>query len=370
MRKILLLTVCIAIHPLSTLAQIIPDNTLGTENSTIRSINDLENAIEGGAIRGNNLFHSFQEFGIREGFTTEFVNPEGITDIFSRVTGSNVSKILGNLAVDGSANLFLINPNGIVFGENAAIDVGGSFIATTAESIEFNGSNRFNAVVPEEPLLTINFPIGLEMGSNSGNINVRGKGHSLILPVVEPMPTIKNSRSSGIQVNRGQNIALIGGEVNFDGGILITEEGAIELGGVKVGLVEFNVDSWTFDYSNVSSFGNINLYNTSWLDVTNVSSSNSSSSIIGIGIKGKNIIVEDESVILSQNYIDSDIEGINLDATNAIIISKVQIDPVPIIPGGVISEAVDKATGGDLADRHKWMKSRTGIKKWARSMRH
>ena len=348
MKKILSLAVCLTLYPLSTLAQIVPDNTLGTESSTIRSIDNFKNAIEGGAIRGDNLFHSFQKFSVGQGFTIEFTNPENIVNIFSRVTGSDISEILGTLSVDGSANLFLMNPNGIVFGENAAIDVGGSFLAATAESIEFNSGDRFSAVEPDRPLLTIDFPIGLGMGSNSNAIDVKDKGHSLVLPVVEPMPTIKNVESPGLQANRGENIALIGGEVNFDGGILIVEEGLIELGGAKAGFVKFDVGLWEFDYSNVSTFGDVNLYNTSWLDVLNVSSSNLSSSITGIEIQGKNIVIKDESVILSQNFADSKIRGINLNATDAITISKIQIDPVPVIPGGVISEAVNNAPGGNI----------------------
>lgn len=169
----------ILLHPFESNAQIAPDNTLSAESSTIRSVDELRSAIEGGAIRGENLFHSFTEFSINEGIRADFANPEGITNIFSRVTGNNISKIFGTLGVDGTANLFLMNPNGIVFGENAAIDVRGSFIATTAENIEFNNGEEFSAVSSDEPLLTIDFPIGLGMGSSSRNIEVEDKGHSL-----------------------------------------------------------------------------------------------------------------------------------------------------------------------------------------------
>ena len=75
------------------------------------------------------------------------------------------------MGVRGEANLFLINPNGILFGEGARLDIGGSFLATTAESILFNDNNEFSAVNPNDPpLLTINTPIGLQLGNNSGEI--------------------------------------------------------------------------------------------------------------------------------------------------------------------------------------------------------
>ena len=72
-----------------------------------------------GAIRGENLFHSFEQFAIQSGLRVDFTNPAGIENIFSRVTGGSASEILGTLGVEGSANLFLMNPNGIVFGNNA-----------------------------------------------------------------------------------------------------------------------------------------------------------------------------------------------------------------------------------------------------------
>lgn len=63
-----------------------------------------------------------------------FVNRNGIQNIVSRVTGKEASNILGTLAVEGNANLFLLNPNGILFGKNAQLDVRGSFIGTTANA--------------------------------------------------------------------------------------------------------------------------------------------------------------------------------------------------------------------------------------------
>ena len=80
---------------LPTQAQIVPDNTLGSENSVvtpnvnIRGINS--NRIDGGAVRGGNLFHSFQEFNIREGRGAYFSNPDNIVNILTRVTGGNIS---------------------------------------------------------------------------------------------------------------------------------------------------------------------------------------------------------------------------------------------------------------------------------------
>ncbi|MDJ0533150.1 MAG: filamentous hemagglutinin N-terminal domain-containing protein [Xenococcaceae cyanobacterium MO_207.B15] len=148
----------------NTLAQIIPDNTLGKETSQVNSLDSNTQQIDAGAIRGENLFHSFQEFNIDEGKIVNFSNPEGIAHIFSRVTGNNPSAILGTLGVvGGNADLFLLNPNGIIFGRNSSLNVGGSFVATSASSIHFADGNKFATTnTSDKPLLTISTPIGLE----------------------------------------------------------------------------------------------------------------------------------------------------------------------------------------------------------------
>ncbi|MEM9543100.1 MAG: filamentous hemagglutinin N-terminal domain-containing protein [Cyanobacteria bacterium P01_E01_bin.42] len=116
----------------NAIAQIVPDSTLGNENSVVVPISTQLEHIQGGALRGRNLFHSFEQFGIQNGHSAYFVNPALVENIFSRVTGANVSEIFGTLGVLGEANLYLINPNGIIFGENASLDITGSFTATTA----------------------------------------------------------------------------------------------------------------------------------------------------------------------------------------------------------------------------------------------
>jgi filamentous hemagglutinin family protein len=112
------------------LAQVTSDDTVNTQVS-----DDGETAeITGGERAGDNLFHSFQDFSVQSGDRASFLNANDIANIFSRVTGGNISNIDGLISANGSANLFLINPAGIVFGENARLDVGGSFYGSTRQS--------------------------------------------------------------------------------------------------------------------------------------------------------------------------------------------------------------------------------------------
>jgi len=141
-------------------SQLTSDNTT---NTTVTSSGNNFNILNG-IQKGNNLFHSFKEFYIPTGGSVTFQNSSAIKNIINRVTGGNISNIDGLIKASGNANLFLINPAGIVFSENASLDIGGSFYGTTAESIKFADGVEFSATNTESPLLSINVPVGLQMG--------------------------------------------------------------------------------------------------------------------------------------------------------------------------------------------------------------
>jgi len=147
-------------------AQLIPDASLGSEGSVITPhilINGSgATRIDGGAQRGANLFHSFQEFNVNTGQRVYFANPSGIDTILSRVTGNTLSSIDGLLGVDGAADLVLLNPHGIWFGPNAQLDISGSFLATTTDGIDFADGREFSATPTTGELLSLSVPLGVQ----------------------------------------------------------------------------------------------------------------------------------------------------------------------------------------------------------------
>ncbi len=197
------------ISPLPSLSQIIPDRSLGQESSIVTPNIPLNNGaidrIDGGAIRGANLFHSFMEFNVGNNQQVYFANPNNITNIFSRVTGVNSSDISGLLGVLGNANLYFLNPNGIIFGPNARIDIRGSFVANTSPGILFNNGYQFSATNPTAPpLLTINVPLGITQWlPPTGDITNRGN-----LSAGQDLSLIAQNLSLTGKLQAGNNLTL------------------------------------------------------------------------------------------------------------------------------------------------------------------
>lgn len=114
------------------------------------------------------------------GNEASFNNADTIENIFSRVTGGNISNIDGLIRANGGADLYLINPTGIIFGENARLDIGGSFLGSTSTSILFE-NGEFSAADLENPfLLTVNAPIGLGFREQPGDIINRSTADGMI----------------------------------------------------------------------------------------------------------------------------------------------------------------------------------------------
>ncbi len=239
---------CCLTTPSLSQAQITSDGKLSTQVTTSDNLNFT---ISGNSRAGGNLFHSFREFSVPNGGSAFFDSASDVHNIISRVTGGSISNIDGLIKANGSANLFLLNPNGIIFGPNAELGIGGSFIASTANQINFADGNFFNATDPQaQPLLTVSVPIGLQLRERSGNIINQSR--------------VEDSSGStvGLQVQPGKTLALVGGNVFIEGGQLSAPGGRIELGSVAGNsLVSLNpiAAGWALGYEGVQNFQDIQL---------------------------------------------------------------------------------------------------------------
>ncbi|MEL6555833.1 MAG: filamentous hemagglutinin N-terminal domain-containing protein [Cyanobacteria bacterium J06621_11] len=276
----------------------------GSVSTTVTSADSENFTITDGQAAGNNLFHSFTDFSIPEGGSATFNNASDILNIISRVTGDRTSNIQGILSAQGTANLFLINPNGIVFGQNAELDIGGSFIGSTAESVLFPNNVRFSAAnTQSNPLLSISAPLGLQMGRDAGAIQVTDNGYQTLAAV----PFTINS-SSGLQVDGGQSLVLIGNGVTFVGGKGIAPGGLIAIGSVESGQVNLAENSWVPSYEDVTAFGNIDMSARSLLNASNgIHDAKAQRSILtssggDIQLQGRQLSARDSSIALIQNF--------------------------------------------------------------------
>ena len=276
-------------------AQIVPDNSLNTKVNLING----QQQITGGQELGSNLFHSFHEFSPQADFITHFDNNSSIENIFTRVTGKNTSLLNGLIRANGDASLFIINPAGIIFGDNADLNIGGSFFATTAESIIFADGTKFTSRVDQSPpLLTVSIPSGLQYGHTPGAISSNN---------VKPVE---------LTLDAGKTFAFLGGNIQFQNLIIKASSGNIELGSVAenevIHLSNIN-DTWKFNYDNVEKFSDIKIQQNTEIDT--------SGKLGNIKLRGRDILLSTGVDIV--NATNLDFEGnergeISLIATNEI----------------------------------------------------
>jgi filamentous hemagglutinin family protein len=336
-------------------AQINPDASLGSNNSIVSNgVNNGVNVkiLSGGKTVGANLFHSFKDFNVNYGESSYFQSPTGIQNIITRITGTDISNIDGNLGILGNANLFLINPNGIIFGSNAKLDLNGSFLATTADYFIFNEGNRYSAKNPEEPsLLQMNVPQGLVFIESKGTIQVQGSGHNIISPGSTILPFTSNGAiPTGLSVKQGKTFALIGGNsVDFLGGIVTVPSGQIDIAAIhsgEVGIQSNPHNALTLSYNNVSSRGDILLDRVSLLNDTGFGSGN-------IHLFGKNIRLENSSLVLIKNVGSSPSGSLTVDASNDLSVSGSGVfSPAYPLPAaaasGLRTQAFGAGAGADI----------------------
>lgn len=236
------------------------------------------------------------------------------------------------MGVLGNADLFLINPNGIIFGANAQLNVAGSFIGSTASRLQFADGSEFSATSPQNPLLTISTPVGLQFGQTAGRILVQGQGLPLAVSPgsLAPFETEQEAiaiyrdptaiqtraiallgsllnRPTGLQVPPGKTLALVGGDISLESGHLTAIGGRVALGSVAqpslVSLTPTDV-GWTLGYENVQNFGNVQL-----LDRASINT------IVGdTQIRARNVTLANESSLLAEAFGAQNGKEINIQA--------------------------------------------------------
>ena len=161
--------------------------------------------IQGGSAAGNNLFHSLQTFRLSEQETAIFEPENHIQRIITRVVGSERSFLDGTIQTlgDRPIDLYILNPQGIILGENAILDVRGAFVGSSADRVLFGDNQTFNADPTLNSLLSIAVPIGLQFGRNTNTIAIDSVGNL----------SLSNTTLSG---SSGEIFNLIGNDISLE----------------------------------------------------------------------------------------------------------------------------------------------------------
>jgi filamentous hemagglutinin family protein len=180
----------------SSAAQITLDGSLGPPGPLAGPHYRID--ADRGQIRGSNLFHSFGQFNVPTGGSATFTGPNTIANILSRVTGGQPSAIDGVLRSEiAGANLFLLNPAGVLFGPNASLDVSGSFHVSTADFLRFADGAKFAASLGQESVLTVASPAAFGF--------------------LGPIPAPITIQGGSLKVSEGKAVSVVGGDVTILG---------------------------------------------------------------------------------------------------------------------------------------------------------
>src|SRR5690349_2541967 len=277
--------------PAAVAAQITLDGSMGGGARPLTGPNYTIDSVVG-QTRGGNLFHSFGQFNILTGESATFTNSQAtaISNIFSRVTGGNQSVIDGLLrSTIPGAHFYLINPSGVMFGPNASLQVGGAFHVSTANYVRFADGAKFHADLAQNSVLTTAAPIAFGfLGPSTGTIAVNG---------------------SSLQVDPGQTLSLVGGNVEVNGAALSAPSGRIQIASTasagEVSLVSPGGQP-QLDVSSFARLGEIRIA-AATLDVGGAPNGS-------VVIRGGRVIV-DQSLISADNFADVDGERAAIDAS-------------------------------------------------------
>ena len=288
MKPLTIISLFLITIPSPVIAQVVSDHSTST---VINQVETNQFEITGGEQAGGNLFHSFEKFSLSENGTIQFLNATTIQTIISRVTGELPSNIQGTIATAGEANLILLNPNGITFGERATLQIGGSFMATTAEQIKFADGTIYNTnQTIEPPLLTVTAPIGLGFGTNPKSIiNFAGN-----------IDSDQNNRAiDGLEIPAGETFAFIGGKIVLEEGIIKAPGGRVELGAVgdnsQVKITETE-RGWRLNYDQVETFSDLQLLGNSLITISDPRDHSTAATSSSAQLQGKRIILDNSNI--------------------------------------------------------------------------
>ncbi|MDM8558918.1 filamentous hemagglutinin N-terminal domain-containing protein [Candidatus Parabeggiatoa sp. HSG14] len=288
-------TLLVILMSLSTMlsAEIVRDGTLGNKGALVGPHFLIEETM--GQQFGSNLFHSFESFSINAGESATFMGSDSVAHIISRVTGNEVSFINGLLRSEvPDANLYFLNPNGFIFGEQATLDIQGGFHLSTADTLYLGEGGRFDVSTPNQSLLNVAPPTHFGFLSNQpGEVTIQG---------------------SFLQVLPEKTLSITGGDLHIQEGTLYAPDGQINLVSVVAAgdIVPGLSNTKALGTVTLSQSPDIPLKKIDDIDIANIDTS---------GVTGGNVFIQSGKFFLSGGSISSQvIDGIRQKSVSRITI--------------------------------------------------
>jgi filamentous hemagglutinin family protein len=239
-RSVRILAIALFGLPTSASAQVVFDDSLGAPGAaplgpggTIYQIEADRGATVSGGGR-THLFFSFEQFDVETSRTAEFRPGADVDAIVSRVTGGSPSRIDGGLrvqALGGGAgpDLFLLNPDGVLFGGTTRLDLGGELYVSTASGVGFEDGGFFSALDVDAALPSSAAAPGLLRfdGTQTGDVSIAGRVFS-----------------NDAGANRdAEGLTLVGRDVSVEGaGRISAEQATLQIGAVGAGALDVPLD--------------------------------------------------------------------------------------------------------------------------------
>ncbi len=269
-------------------AQVATDGTVGA--ATNLSGPQFQITEDLGRRVGENLFHSFRQFDIAAGQGATFLGAPNLFNVIARITGGQPSTINGAVRVVGptAANLWLVNPSGLVFGGGASIDVPGSVYLTTATYLVLgsgSGAGRFDAADPSRSVLVAAAPSAFGFGGTSAAA-IALDGTRLV------------ARS-------GRQVALVGGDIRINDARIDVPSGRIQVGAVAApGEARIGADG-VIDYTSFGRLGEVYLSR----GANNISLLNSNLNVNGTTAAGGSVLLRGARLVSDSGAISSETRG-------------------------------------------------------------
>ncbi len=315
------------------ITNITPDGSLGTtivQNGSVHTIN-------GGTMLGSNQFHSFDRFDVGLGDTARFTGPASVENILSRVTGGTASMIDGTLqSAIADANLYLLNPSGVVFGPSARLDVTGAFHVSTADGLRLGDDGTFRVSLDEQSVLSVSAPSAFGF--------------------LQDRPAAIRIGGSQLAVCTGQTLSVVGGDIDIvgnrgsddDPATLAAPGGQLHLASItspgKIA-VDFSETDHRDAFQPAVTGGAITLSDVAALDVRDDVGES-------IRIRGGDIMLEGSVLIANSEGADSRSPGdIRIEATGAVRLLE---------DSAIHSNALGQSASGDVVIMAEEMVMRAG----------